>query len=179
MTQFEFKLEGADKLKKRLDLAGLAYVPLRKFFNDSGKQIKKKAKENTPDDTGKLKSQIKYKRVRDRGRLPGGVTVHVTTPYAKYVHGDMNKNYKYKGLRFPEDKGSFDRTRPHWPPFSALTGWADRKGIPVFLVARSIAEKGTAIVPFIKMGYEQSTDELNLLLLASLKKIERNWKKGR
>ena len=61
MTQFEYKLEGAEKLKKRLDLSNLAYKPLRQFFNDSGKQIKKMAKENTPDDTGKLKSQIKYK----------------------------------------------------------------------------------------------------------------------
>jgi hypothetical protein len=179
MTQFQFKLEGADKLKKRLDLEGLAYKPLRRFFNATGKEIKKKAKENTPSDTGKLKSQIKYKKVRDKGRLPGGVKVFVTTPYAKYVHGAMDGDFEYKGLKFPEDKGSFDRTTPHWPPFSALTGWADRHGIPVFLVARSIAEKGTAIVPFIKMGYEQSEEEIGILLFKEMNKIEKNWKKSR
>lgn len=34
-------------------------------------------------------------------------------------------------------------TKPHWPPISALQGWADRHGIPVFLVARKIAMEGT------------------------------------
>lgn len=34
-------------------------------------------------------------------------------------------------------------TRPHWPPPGALSGWADRHGIPEFLVARKIAQEGT------------------------------------
>lgn len=37
-------------------------------------------------------------------------------------------------------------TRPHWPPWgpgSKLAGWAARKGIPVFLVARAISQRGT------------------------------------
>mgnify|MGYP000123764867 CR=1 FL=1 len=34
-------------------------------------------------------------------------------------------------------------TRPHWAPRDALQGWADRHGIPVFLVQKAIAEKGT------------------------------------
>lgn len=37
-------------------------------------------------------------------------------------------------------------TVPHWPPWgpgSNLAGWAERKGIPVFLVARAISRRGT------------------------------------
>jgi len=34
-------------------------------------------------------------------------------------------------------------TRPHFPPREALQGWADRHGIPVFLVQRKIAREGT------------------------------------
>lgn len=34
-------------------------------------------------------------------------------------------------------------TRPHWPPIKALQGWADRHDIPVFMVARAIALRGT------------------------------------
>lgn len=37
-------------------------------------------------------------------------------------------------------------SRPHWPPWgpgSALAAWANRKGIPPFLVARAIARRGT------------------------------------
>ena len=178
-TGFSVKVEGANKLKKRLDSKNLLYKPLRQYFNATGKSVKEYAKENTPTDTGKLKSQIKYKKVADRGRLPGGVKVYVTTPYASYVHGSMNKNFKYKGLRYPENKDSFNRTKPHWPPFKALTGWADRHGIPVYLVAKSISEKGTAIVPFLKMGYEQSKFDRKILLDLAMKKVENNWKMGR
>jgi hypothetical protein len=34
-------------------------------------------------------------------------------------------------------------TKPHMPPRDALQGWADRHGIPVFLVQKAIAENGT------------------------------------
>ena len=34
-------------------------------------------------------------------------------------------------------------TKPHWAPRDALQGWADRHGIPVFLVQRKIAQDGT------------------------------------
>lgn len=35
-------------------------------------------------------------------------------------------------------------TKPHFPPISAIQGWADRHGIPAWAVAMSIAKKGTA-----------------------------------
>jgi len=176
---FSIEVLGARQLKSRLEAGKLLYTPLRKYFNATGKIVKAKAKENTPEFSGKLKSQIKYKKVADRGRLPGGVKVFVNTPYARYVHGDMNKNYKYKGLSYPKDKDKFDRTKPHWPPFKALAKWADAKGIPLFLVAKSISENGTAIVPFIKMGYEQAEDQLKIELQLASKRVEREWKKSR
>tara|TARA_R110000824_G_scaffold297909_2_gene486140 strand:+ start:6839 stop:7402 length:564 start_codon:yes stop_codon:yes gene_type:complete len=176
---FEIEVLGARQLKKRLDAGNLLYIPLRKYFNETGKVVKAKAKQNTPEFSGKLKSQIKYKKVADRGRLPGGVRVFINTPYAPFVHGDMNKNYKYKGLKYPKDKDKFDRTKPHWPPLKALAPWANAKGIPVFLVAKAISEKGTAIVPFIKMGYEQSEKERKLALQLASKRVEAQWKKSR
>ena len=91
----------------------------------------------------------------------------------------MDRNYKYKGLKYPQDKDRFDRTRPQWPPFRPLQKWADAKGIPVYLVAKSISEKGTAIVPFIKMGYEQSEDKRKLALQAAAKSVELQWKRSR
>ena len=39
-------------------------------------------------------------------------------------------------------------TKPHWPPIKAIEKWANRKGIPPFLVARAIATKGTKANPF-------------------------------
>lgn len=45
-------------------------------------------------------------------------------------------------------------SRPHWPPISALQGWADRHGIPVWAVARKIAREGTEARPYWQPAYE-------------------------
>lgn len=59
---------------------------------------------------------------------------------------------------------------PHWPPWgpgSALAGWAARKGIPVFLVARAIARKGTIKrfdyggAEMFRKGFEESRVFIN------------------
>ena len=176
---FQIEVLGAKQLRSRLDEAKLLKTPLRNYFNAVGKIVKHEAKKNTPDFTGKLKSQIKYKKVAQRGRLPSGVKVFSTTPYASYVHGYMDRNYKYKNLKYPQDKDRFDRTKPHWPPLAPLQKWADAKGIPVYLVAKSISEKGTPIVPFIKMGYEQSESKRKLALQAAAKSVELQWKRSR
>lgn len=46
-------------------------------------------------------------------------------------------------------------TRPHWPPAGPLQGWAQRHGIPVFLVQRAIARKGTRPRPFLLPAFEK------------------------
>lgn len=45
-------------------------------------------------------------------------------------------------------------SKPHWPPISALEGWAERHGIPAFLVARKIAREGTEARPYMQPAYE-------------------------
>ena len=80
---FEFKVIGAEKLRKRLDSKKLLLVPLRNYFNATGKIVKEKAKENTPEDTGKLMASIKYtRRTAKTGALPKGIEVYSTSPYA-------------------------------------------------------------------------------------------------
>lgn len=49
-------------------------------------------------------------------------------------------------------------TAPHFPPLDAITPWAIKKGIPPFLVARSIAKKGTKANPFLKRAIDKSAD---------------------
>lgn len=39
-------------------------------------------------------------------------------------------------------------TRPHFPPISAITPWANQMGIPPWALAISISKKGTAANPF-------------------------------
>ena len=73
----------------------------------------------------------------------------------------------------------FNRTRPHFPPVKALTGWAKRHGMNPYVVANSIAQKGTPIVPFLRMAFNQSRPERKLLLKIVTMEIEQQFRKGR
>lgn len=74
---------------------------------------------NTPVDTGFLSAAIQP-MVRE---LVGEVSpIGEVKKYAPFVEYD---------------------TRPHWPPIEAIEGWAYRHGLSAYVVARSIAQKGT------------------------------------
>ncbi len=183
-NNFEFKVIGADRLRKRLKANNLLMTPLRTYFNGTGKVVKKYAKENTPEDTGALTSSIKYKKVQSKGALPKGIMVFSDKSYAKEVHGAINAKHKFKGLKFDKDysrenRAQFDRTSGRQVSAQKLKGWSERKGLNPHAVSKSIARQGTPIVPFLKMGYEQSLAERKVLLLEVTKKIERKYKRGR
>ena len=173
---YQFELQGLRQFKKRIKLENLSYQPVRKLFNEVGKIVKEESKgvldKYEKNDTGKLKSSIKYKRrTATVGRLPSGVTVWAGSKYAQYVHGDMNKRY---AMQEP-----FDRTKPHWPPVRALRGLASRKGLSPYAVAWGISQKGTPIVPFLKMGYQNAKPEIEIALQVCANRIEKEWKKSR
>ena len=102
---------------------------------------------------------------------PNKVRIFASAPHASFVHGNPNKKFRMSE--------PFNRTRPHFPPVKALTGWAKRHGMNPYLVANSIAQKGTPIVPFLKMGFRDSAPERKVLLSVAGKQIERQFKKGR
>lgn len=52
-------------------------------------------------------------------------------------------------------------TKPHFPPISALQGWADRHGIPVWAVARKIAREGTEARPYWQPAFEDLDKHVN------------------
>ena len=170
-TEIEFKITDAESLRKRLKANNLLMTPLRNYFNASGKIIKEKSKEHAPVDTGALKRSIKYTRVKNTGRIPNKVKIYASANHASFVHGNPQSKF-----RMTEP---FNRTRPHYPPVKALTGWAKRHGMNPYAVANSIAQKGTPIVPFLKMGYRDSAPERKVLLSIANKQIERQFKKGR
>ena len=170
-TDIEFKITGAESLRKRLKANNLLMTPLRNYMNGAGKIIKEKSKEHAPVDTGALRRSIKYTRVKNTGRITNKVRIFASAPHASFVHGNPNKKFRMSE--------PFNRTRPHFPPVKALTGWAKRHGMNPYLVANSIAQKGTPIVPFLKMGFRDSAPERKVLLSVAGKQIERQFKKGR
>jgi hypothetical protein len=179
-TGTSVQVTGLKELKKRIALGGIAYTPIRKFYNEYGKELKEESKavleRYEKDDTGKLKASIKYtRRTAQTGALPKGVKVMATAKHASYVHGDVDKAFKGKYNTEPD----WSRTKPHFPPVRALKGWAERKGLNPFLVARAISIKGTPIVPFLKIAYDESEDNRKALLLVASKRIELAFKKSR
>jgi hypothetical protein len=62
--------------------------------------------------------------------------INPTTKGLESVIAPSAKADKYAA---PVEYGS----KPHFPPISALQGWADRHGIPVWAVALKIAREGT------------------------------------
>lgn len=170
-VNFKYEIKGAENLKKRLRAENLLMTPLRNFMNGSGKIIKEKSREHAPVDTGALRRSIKYTRVKDKGRIPKSTKIFASAKHASFVHGNPNKKFRMSE--------PFNRTRPHFPPVKALTGWSKRHGMNPYLVANSIAQKGTPIVPFLKMGFRDSAPERKVLLSVAGKQIERQYKKGR
>lgn len=96
-------------------------------------QIETDAKIGAPKDTGALKARWEKSYGFLRGSLSSGMD------YAIYVE---------------------EGTRPHMPPIEKITPWANNHGIPPFLVARSIARKGTKARFFFRDAIEKNMQNI-------------------
>lgn len=176
MAKFDAQIEvkGLKRLRRQCDINNLGTKPIRKYFRESGQVIKKRAQEVVPVDTGALERSIRTKQIRSKGRLPAGIQVKSHSPKSSYVHGDP----KYtRGLRLDEP---YKRSKPHWPPMNAkLRKWSARKDIPVYLVAKSIAEKGTPLVPYLLIAERDTKVQRKADLMQLADDIEKQFKKIR
>lgn len=62
-------------------------------------------------------------------------------------------------------------TKPHWVPRAALERWASQRGIPVFLVQRAIARKGTKAQPFMMPAFTNNQAFVKRQFTTAHKKI--------
>lgn len=95
-----------------------------------------------------LEAEARSLAPRDVGRLQGSITSRIHGSGTSLV-GEVGPSARY-GLYVETG------TRPHWPPRAPLEGWARRHGIPVFLVQRAIARRGTRAQPFIGPALNKS-----------------------
>lgn len=124
---------GADKLLKGLSAAPAATTSeLEATMNKSLLLIEGTARQNVKQDTRALMNSINSRVEHSGATLIG--RVGPSLKYGLYV-----------------ERG----TRPHWPPRGPLEGWARRHNIPVFLVQRAIARKGTRAAPFLLPAFEK------------------------
>lgn len=130
-------VRGFKELRRNMGEAGKAVYPLAKSaLNKSAIQIKGRAKNNAPVAFGDLQRSFKH----DVKGLTA--TVWSGKEYALYV-----------------EKG----TRPHFPPVAPLARWAGLKlgdSSLGFVIARSIAKKGTKAQPFFEPAVEDSVGDI-------------------
>lgn len=139
-STIEFEIPPA--LQRALKTGDFAVKPAMEFISRSTLQLMSKAIENAPVGVsgggGGLRGSISS-HFEDNG-LTGIVGSDLS--YAPYV-----------------EQG----TRPHWPPFgagSSLARWARAKGIPAFLVARRIAQRGTPAQKFMERAANDIRDNV-------------------
>lgn len=109
--------------------AAATLVPqeLARAMERSVVKVEADAKTLAPVDTGNLRRSITHDVAAQAGGAVGKVGTNV--PYGRYVE---------------------EGTSAHWPPVSALAGWAARHGIEPFLVARAISRRGTKARPYLR-----------------------------
>ena len=137
-TQITVHVEGLDAAIAKLT-PQRANGPIGRFLDRGAIYIQSRAKENAPVDTGRLRGSIGVESPSDRQRVIGG-----NTDYAEYVETG---------------------TRPHFPPPSALAGWAARHGggDPRAL-AFHIAKAGTKAHPYMKPAAESGESFVKSLI---------------
>lgn len=142
-----------DRLRAVLRTSNLIVKPLRTFMEAALFTVEAAAKPLIPRDTGYLGRSLQTRITGMEG------TLGTNAPHALYVHGGP-----------PFTKA---RSKPHWPPIAAVTPWARRHGMNPYLVARSIARKGTKLVPFLKLAVDQSKPAISSLARKLANDIER------
>lgn len=117
----DVQVKGLKELQRKTEqmVRDLHGTPILNAMRDSTLLVQRKARQNSPVDTGRLRASILPEIRASQTEVLGVVGSNVL--YAPYM-----------------ELG----TRAHWPPIGALEVWARRHGMSAFLVARSISRKG-------------------------------------
>ena len=140
----QFEMKGLEEAIAKMNQIGdgLAGSELENGFWDAAMMLNAEAQTNlvgyqSPSvggvDTGALRQSIEPDVQAGVGEITA--TVGSALDYSQYVEFD---------------------TRPHWPPISALEGWARRHGADPFLVALGISRRGTVGKKFLKRAAEEN-----------------------
>lgn len=131
----EIKIDGLKELQKAFSKApDIVVEVLGPILQKSLILLQASARQFVQKDTSTLASKIITKT---ENALSG--EVRADTDYAVFVH---------------------EGTKPHWPPIQAIEPWANRHSIPPFMVARSIAAKGTKANPFFDYAKEATQSDI-------------------
>jgi len=130
----ELKIKGLDKLIKKFD--SLSNITVKKQLERTmlrtTEMVKYRARELVPVDTGALRRSIRNIVQASDKEIIG--RIGPTEPYGASVEFG---------------------TKPHFPPVRALERWAKKRGLNPYVVARSIAKKGTIAHPYLIPAFKE------------------------
>lgn len=141
-------IEGIDTTKANLKRIDRQLSNMRKPMQKATNLVAGVAQNNAPVDTGKLKSSI-LPSVSSSGSTTTGV-VGSSVAWAPFM-----------------ELG----TRPHFPPISALQGWADRHGMNAFVVARTIARRGLKARRYLQRALDDNRRRIINIFIEAVNKI--------
>lgn len=145
----QVRIYGLEELERAMRKAPeLVHREMHRAMTKSTMVVEEKTKRETPVDTGRLRASWNS-RVEGFGTDIRGV-VGTKVFYAPYVEYG---------------------TRPHWPPPGALATWAKRHGIPEFVVARTIAARGTKGRKMLTTALEESIRKIEALFSKAIDRV--------
>ena len=150
-TQITIRVEGLEEAVAKLT-PQRADGPIGRFLDRGAIYIQSRAREKAPVDTERLRGSIGIEEPSNRMRHIGA-----NTDYAEYV-----------------EKG----TGAHFPPPSALQGWAARHGFGAdggFLVARAISRSGTKAQPYMRPAAEAGESFVKTLVPTLAAELEAEY----
>ena len=136
-NKFTFTLEGLKEFQKVCDL--IVKLKRREVSN----LVFRRAQDIRTGAIDKLRSMHAW----NSGHLAGSIVVEMTEDKLAAEIGPSQE----KGAYGPYVEFG---TQPHWSPIEALEDWARKHGIPAFVVARKIAERGIFARPFMAPAFD-------------------------
>ena len=153
MPKVTIDIAGDSRLVNLLSSNRPVPKPVQRAVTAIGNDIAQEAKSLAPVDTGALRSSISSKF--STTPLARSIVV-ANVAYAQFVH---------------------DGRRPGSPPpTAAVAGWARRKGLNPYLVARAIGRRGIKGRPFFTDAVKKIVTQVSNHLRVAVSEIERDWK---
>ena len=138
MPSMSITMSGHKRIRRDLEKSdSVIRAKAFKFLRDQSIDIERIAKKEAPVDTAQLQTSIRP----ELSARNLGITVNPNTKYAYYAHEG--------------------RKPGKMPPVEMVESWARRKGLDPFLVARSIANKGTKGKKFMDIAYDKQKPKFN------------------
>lgn len=153
----------SDHISGKINAARLLQIPVDAAISRWLDMVVTTAKHIAPKDTEGLAESIR--KYVGAGSWPRAAGIQSGSRKFWFVHGAVVIPAPVR-----------HQSEPHFPPPSqSLRNWALRHGIPLFLVQKSIADKGTPIIPFLSEAVDQHMGDLDRELARAASDVGKEW----